>query len=820
MLKDLRHALRLLRNDPSTAVVMVLTIALGMGANAAMFGVVNGLLRPLPVKAPEQIVVLAAQTPGDETGFQFQLSYRQLQDLRREAGVFQDVFGTVLQLRGFSSGGRTTQFLASAVSGNYFSALGVVPAAGRLFRSGEGERPGGPLMVVLGYSFWQRKFGADPKAIGAQVRLDGHPATIAGVTAKGFHGIYAGADMDGYLLLNSLVTLDAFGGDFFANRALRGLTAFGRLKPDVTLAQAQAAVTVAARRLQSEYPETEKDIGVRVVPEVSARPIPLRILSRLVPLVRFLPPVLGGLVLLLATLNVGNILLARTAARQTELAIRAAIGANRTRLVRQLLTESLLLALLGAAAGVLAGYWATEALTASFDFAIDVPVLLDFSFDKRVFGYASLCTLLSGTLIGIWPALRVMGPELYEALRDGARGSSGPRTQRIQEMLVVGQLAGSLVLLICAGLFVRTLQGAQHVDLGFAADHLLTVRVNPKWAGYDQPRTEAFYRDLKRRVLAWPETRACSLAFSLPLAYYMSAMQVYFDEHPLPAGENPPEIGTNYIDAGYFETMRIPILRGRAFRDSDDERAPLVAIVNQTMAKRFWPDGDPIGKRFHAGSPDAPLTEIVGLARDSKYLAVFEQPLPYFYVPEAQHHEPWRVLQVRTAVPPETLEKRLDREIDALDANVPRSDLRTMTRSLGGAQGFLIFRVGAIQAGAMGILGLIVAMVGVYGVVSRGATQRTLEMGIRLALGATPVALVWTVLGRALWLIAAGAGAGLLAASVAARMLRGFLVGVASADPVIFLAVPLMLALAAILASYLPASRAARSDPMVVLRHD
>jgi predicted permease len=626
--------------------------------------------------------------------------------------------------------------------------------------------------------------------------------------------------MDGYMSLASLVSVNAFANDFFVNRAVRSLTVFGRLKPGVTLESAQAAVTVVARRLETQYPESEKGLRVRVVPELSARPIPMRIFSSLAPLIRFLPPVLGGLVLLLATLNVGNIFLARTAARQTEMAIRAALGANRTRLIRQMLTESVLLALLGAVVGLMLGNWATKAFAASIDFAVDLPLLLDFSFDLRVFSYALLSALTSGILTGFLPAFRFSRADLGGELRDGSGSPVGLWSQRVPGLLVVGQIAGSLVLLVCAQLFLRTLSSAERVDLGFPADHLLNVRMNPKWAGYDQHRTEAFYRELKRRVVAWPETRSASLAFSVPLGYYKSGMNVYFDERPLVPGEKPPVIGTNYIDSTYFDTMQIPILRGRAVRESDNESAPLVAVVNQTMANRFWPNQDPIGKRFHAGSADGPATEIVGLARDSKYLAVFEQPLPYFYVPEAQHYVPWRVLQVRTIAAPDTLAKRLEREIDSLDPNVPITDLQTMTRSLGGAQGFMLFRVGAIQASAIGIIGVIVALVGIYGVVSHAVAQRSRETGIRMALGATPLAVVGTIVGPALYLIAAGIAAGLVGAAAMTKILKGFLVGVSSADPVTFIVIPISLAMVAMAASFIPAARAARSDPMLALRRD
>ena len=817
--QDLRHAVRLLQKNASTTAVIVVTLALGMGANSAMFGVANGLLRPLPVKAPEQIVVLAAETPGDQTGFQFQLSYRGLQDLRQGTDVFQRLFGALLQIRGFSTGGKSSQFVCSAVSGEYFSTLGVRASAGRVFAPGEGEQAGASLLLVLGHSFWQKRFGGDPAVIGTQVRVDGKTATVVGVAAKEFHGLYSGVDMDGYMTLGSLISLDAFHRDFFSTRAVRSLTIFGRLKPGVTVAQAQAAVTVAARTIARQYPESEKGLSIRVLPEVSARPIPLPIVSSLSKLVRYLPPALGGLVLLISSLNVGNILLARITARRREMATRSALGATPARLIQYLIAESLLLAALGTVGGLIVGRWATHAFAASLDLAIDIPVMLDFSFDRRVFLYALLSTVCSGTLIGTWPAFRLARSGLNEALRDGARASGGRQSHRMQELIVVIQIAGSLMLLVCAGLFIRSLQDAQRVDLGFDPSHLLTVRMNPRWAGYDRQQSEAFYRDLKAKVKAWPETQAASVAFSTPLAYFMSGMKIYLNEKSLQPGEQPPVIGTNYVDDSYFDTMRIPVLRGRAFRKSDDEKAALVAIVNETMSKQFWPNENPLGKHFHAGSMDAPPMEVVGVARDSKYLTLFEQRLPYLYVPETQHYEPWQVLQIRTAVAPESLGTRLESQISSLDPNMPTSDLQTMARSLGGAQGFLSLRVGAMQASVMGMLGLVLASVGIYGVVSHRAAQQRVECGIRMALGATRVEVVASVLRRAVYLVAGGISAGLFLAVVVTKILKGLLPGISSADPIAFVLLPLLLASVAILASYIPARRAAHSDPMKVLRH-
>jgi putative ABC transport system permease protein len=446
---------------------------------------------------------------------------------------------------------------------------------------------------------------------------------------------------------------------------------------------------------------------------------------------------------------------------------------------------------------------------------------VDFSFDWRVFTYSMAAALFTGVFIGIWPALRASQARAGVALHDGDRSNSGgAQRQRMRSLLVVGQVAGSLVLLICAALFIRSLRGAQRLDLGFAPDHLLNARMNPLWAGYDQQRTKSFYQELERRVRAWPEVRSASLAFGVPLSPIMSGQPVFIEGRPQVPGEQPFMSGCNYVDPGYFQTMQIRILRGRAFLESDNETARRVAIVNETMANRYWPNEDPIGKRFHAGTPESPAWEVVGVAQDGKYLLVIESPLPFFYVPLDQNYLPMRVLQIRTSVPPESLSVRLEREIHSLDPGLPIAELKTMEQSLGSVQGFLIFRIGAVQTAAMGILGLVLALLGVYGVVSYGAAQRTREIGIRMALGATPRAILGMILGRGVWMVVAGVLVGLLGAALLARVLGYFLLFVSATDPLTFLAVPAVLAVAALWACYIPARRATRVDPTVALRHE
>jgi len=817
---DLRYAVRQYLREPGVTIVLLATMALGIGANTGVFSILNGLVRPLAARSPEQLVVIAADTKGDETGLRWRFSYQALQDFRNQTGKFSDVFAYSPRLGGLAFGTKTTQFMYSAITGNYFSALGIQPAAGRLLEPGEGENEGAPREVVLGYSFWQRRFGGDPTVLGQQVRVDGRPATVIGITPQNFRGTYEGMDMEGFVPLRSLVE-EPWAHELFTSRTVRPLTVFGRLKPGVSLGEAQSEMMVLTRRLEEQYPATDKGTGARVVPEPLARPVPIRAGMDMFPFIRFSLLFLAGLVLAVACMNIANILLVRATVREREMAIRAALGSGRGRLIRQMLTESLLLAMLGAIVGMILGKWASQSFADALPRMVsDLPVLFDTSFDWRVFTYALSAALLSGGLIGIWPAIRVSRAEPGAALHDGSRSnSSGSRRQRIRGLLVAGQVAGSLVLLVAAGLFVRSLQTAQSLDLGYAPDHVLNARMNPQWVGYDRQRTNDFYLELKRRVKAWPEVQSAGLAFSAPLGLIGSGESVYIEGRTVDPGEQAPSVGYNTVDESYFDTMKIAILRGRAFRDSDTETAPLVAIVNQTMAKRYWPNQDPIGKRFRMKSLESPPVEIVGVAHDSKNLFVVEGSLPYFYVPFTQVFSSMRVLHIRSLVDPQRLSNRLQQEVSALDPVMPVS-VQTMAAAVDGAQGFFLLRVGVIQAGGMGILGLLLAAVGVYGVMSYGATQRTREIGIRMALGATPQAVLGMILNQGVWMIVAGVVLGLMGAAAVTRVLTRFLFSVSLADPLVFFLAAALLGVVALWACYLPARRAMRVEPMVALRHE
>jgi predicted permease len=819
-LQDLHYAIRQLRKSAGFTALVVLTIALGIGANTAIFSCINGFLRPLPARSPEQLVVLAAQTKGDDAGWGFRLSFSVMNDFRRQAGRFSDVFGFNTLIGGLNADGKVTTFTYQSVSGNTFSALGIRPAAGRLFLPGEGEASGADTNIVLGYSYWQKRFAGDPHVVGRQVRMDGLPATIVGVVPRQFRGLMAGVEMDGYLPLN-IMPLHGFtpAAEFYGDRTARPLTLVARMRPDVTLAQAQSSVDVLSRQWERQYPATDKGITVRVIPEVLARPAPMRFLTEEIPLAATCLLVLSALVLLLACVNVVNLLLVRAGIRQREMAIRAALGSGRARLVRQMLTESGLLTLLGAGAGMLLGKWAGDVFIGSVNLGTSLPVKVDAALDWRVYAYALGAAAFTAVAIGVWPALRASRTDAAAVLHDGDRGTLGAGKQRVRSLLVVAQVAGSLILLIVAGLFVRSLDRVQHVNLGFAPDHLLTARINARDAGYNEARSREFYRELERRMRALPGVQTVSMAFSVPLSYFNQGEKVFVEGKTLAAGEQPPTAGMNPVDRDYFDTLRIPIVRGRAFTDADSGNSLRVAIVNQTMAARFWPNQEPLGKRFRI-EPEGPLWQVVGVARDSKYMVVFESPLPYFYLPLEQRFFYMRVLQLRTTAPPESLRTRVEQEIRRLDPDIPISDLQTMDQSLQGFMGFMMFRMGAQQAGALGLLGLVLAVIGVYGVVSYGASQRTREIGIRMALGAEPRDVAALVLGQGVRLVIAGIAVGLAGALAVGRLAGRVLFMISTTDPLTFGGVSLLLAAIALWACYLPARRAMRVDPMVALRHE
>lgn len=815
---DLRYAVRQLIKTPAFTVFAILILAFGIGTNTAIFSTVNGWLRPLPVRDPEQITIIAAQQKDDSLGIYY-LSYPALVDVRQQAGdSFSDLFAYQLGFGGLNVDGKSNSFAYSYVTGNYFSVLGLKPALGRLFLPNEGEQPNAAPAMVLGYSYWQKRFAGDPTVLGKQVKIDGKPTVIIGVAPKGFHGVYSVLDMGGYLPLSMMAQEDRWKG-MWDDRSQRVLAVLGRLRPAVSRTQAQASLNVIAQRLALQYPKTDAGISVRAVPERLARPIPQ--LASATPLIAGLFLILAGCVLLLACMNVANLMLVRANARQREMSVRAALGASRTLLIQQVLAESVLLALLSGALGVLLGN-ATTGLIASMRLGTRLPVLMDFSFDWRVFAYAMAMALITGVVVGLWPAMRVTHGNLNAALQeDGGRGGSGGvGRHRLRNILVVVQVAGSLMLLIVAARFVRSLQQAQHMSLGFDPDNVLNVMLDPSQAGYNQAQTTTFYRELKHRLASLPGVQSVSVAFAVPMGNYNDGSPVYLEDRPLNPEQQPPLVFLNRIDPDYFEVSRVALLRGRKFTDFDVASAPAVAIINQAMAARFWPQQDPIGKRFHIKTPTGPIVEIVGIAGDSKLFGYYSGPIPYFYLPFEQDFTAARIVQVRSSMPPDLLTTEIQQQVQALDPEMPVSDVQTMKEVMAGGNGFLTFRLGAILTAAMGLLGLMIGIVGIYGVVSSAANQRKREIGIRMAVGANHRNILSMVLGEGVRLVFIGCIVGLMAAFGLTRLMINFLVGVTVTDPVTVVPVALLLVGIALIACYVPARRAMRTDPIVALRND
>ncbi len=815
LLQDIRHGARLLWKSPGFTLVAVVTLALGIGANSAIFSVVNAfLLRPLPVKDPQQLVVVANSHP--ENGTPHRVSYLDYLDYRAQSGEFSNISAMRPDFLGVSTGGRAERVLAAFVTGNYFTMLGVSPALGRLILPSEGNTPGSDPVVVLDNAYWRRRFGGDPSVVGASVHVNGIPCTVIGVLPESFHGTYAIAEVAAYLPFG-MATMDPTAKDLFTKRDDHELRILARLKPGVSRAAAEASFQVVARRLQQEYPATDKGIRMHVIPERLARPEPET--GAQVPLVAGVFLSLVGLVLLVACVNVVNLLLARASVRSKEIAIRAALGAGRVRLLRQMLTESLLLAALGGALGAGVGEWASRML-ASVKLPGDIPFYFNFGMDWRVFLYGTAMALAAGILSGVVPALRASRADVLEVLREGGRGPGNDGRHRFRDVLVVGQVAGSLMLLVAAGLFVRSLSNARNVDLGFRPDHLLVMGMDPAQQGYDEARGRALFREIEQRVRALPGVQSATLAFTYPMNYDNLGAYVRTEEQPPEAAKRNPVAAYNSVGADFFETMGTPILRGRALTAQDQESSLRVAVVNQTMAQRLWPGADPIGKRFYYdAAPNQPI-EVVGVAKNGKYQWMFEDPTPNFYLPIGQDYHSERALVVRTAGAPEDLGLSVVKEIHALNADLPVNDVMSMEQALNGANGFFLLNMGAGCAAALGGLGLVLALVGVYGVVSYAASRRTHEIGIRMALGADRGNILGMVLARGFGLVLAGIGAGIVASLGLTRFLANLLFGIRPADPITFVGVALILAAVSLLACYLPARRATRVDPLVALRYE
>ena len=818
-IKDVRFALRTLAKNPGFAAIGIVTLALGMAANTTVFSVVNGfLLRPLPVSHPEQITVLALKQSSVPGTYRF--SYPTYTDLRNQAETFSEVFAFHPALAGISVDHVSDHCLISRVSSNYFSALDIQPAFGRFILPTEGGVPGADPIIVLGYSYWRRRFAGDPKIVGQKVELNNRSFTVIGVAPREFHGTYSVMDMDAYVPLSAETGSDPDNPvqKNWVSREARSLTVMGRLKPGISMKQAQSSLNVAAERIAQAHPDTEKGLTVQLFPEKLARPEPDA--ENPIPATSIAFMSLAALVLLVACFNIANVLLVRATVRRRETAIRAALGASQGRLIRQYLVESLLLALLGGAAGLVLASWASGFLS-SLSLGTDLPLRFDFRPDARVYLFALAAVLFTGLFVGMMPALRAARANVSAVLHEGGRGSSsGPRRQFTRNALVVAQVAGSLLLLIVAGLFVRSLEKAEKMNLGFNPDHVLDLSVDVEQVGYKEPQSRAAYRDIDKRIAALPGVQSVAEAFIVPMGYVSADDRIWLEEHPYAAGQQPAEVMYNQVTPSYLDTLQMQLLRGRKFSDADSEKAPLVAIINETMAKKFWPNEDALGKHFGIKGANGPFMEVIGIVQDAKIQNPTANPQPFYYVPFEQSYNSLRTIHVRTSVAPESLALQVQSAIHEAVPNVPVTQVKTMNEALQGANGFFLFRFGAQLTLAMGLLGLILAVVGIYSVVSYAAAQRTQEIGIRVAMGASPQDILKMILRQGLSVVGVGVAVGLMLALAGTRVMSGLIVGIKPTDPLTFAVVLSLLTAIALFACWVPARRATRIDPLVALRYE
>jgi predicted permease len=798
--QDLRFGLRLLRKNPGFTAVAVLTLALNIGANAAIFDVVNGvLLKPLPYKEPDRIVRVFENSPRFP---KFPISPANFLDYRERNDVFEDFATFARGDLDLSVNDRPERLTGMRVSHGFFHLLGFEPELGRAFLPID-EINGNEHVAIISRALWERSFGKDAAIIGAPVTLSGMSFTIIGVIGSGlqhvggdYHSLPHGGNVDVWWPL----TMDP------KVRTSHFLNAIARLKPGITREQAEARMNVIAQQLEEQHPE-DKDWRIRIVSLrdeiVGGAQTMLLILFGA-----------AGFVLLIACVNIANLLLATATTRQKEIAVRTALGAGRFRLIRQMLTESLLIAVAGGVVGLLVARWGIEALVALGP--KQIPRLHMLSLDWRTFAFALTASLLTGALFGLAPALQISRVNLNESLKEGGRGSSGgSRHNRLRGLLVIAEVSLAFVLLIGAGLLMRTFFYLQNVDPGFNPERVLTATIDLPGARYSTGRkASSFYRELIGRLAALPGVQGAAATSDLPWTGYDENTSFGIEGRQFSDDEDP-SAQYHFATPDYFRTLGIPLLAGRFFSEADDADAPRVIVINKSMADRYWPDADAVGKRVRLWGETRMIAGIVGDFKDSPGEL---RAKPGFFFPVNQQAQRNLVLVVRTERDPMSLLAAMRSEIAALDKELPLSDARTLEQIASAAVARTRFTMLLLSVFAG--VALLLAAVGIYGVVSYSVTQRTHEIGIRVALGAQRRDVIGLVARHGMTLVVAGMGAGLAAALVLTRVMSSLLFGVSVADPITFFGIAVLLMGVALGACFVPARRAMKMDPMVALRHE
>ncbi|HYV72796.1 MAG TPA: ABC transporter permease [Candidatus Binatia bacterium] len=820
--QDIRFAFRMLIKNPGFSAIAILSLALGIGANTTIFTVVNAiLLHPLPVKDITRLVeVDTIDTKTRVTAANFTkmgMSYPNCQDYIRQNQVFSGLVCWVGPIPLTWSGGtEPKQVLGQMVSANYFELLGVSPIAGRFFLPDEDTKPGGNNVAVLSYNLWVNKFGSDLNIIGKVITLNATPYTIVGIGPPGFKGLFTFGNAEEIWIPISMYpqVLAGFFKEFFNDRRFLTTTVFGRLKDGISIGAAEASLKTIASQLEKAYPKDNASRSVALTPLADAA-VGVNNHDQFV-LIGGLMMGIVGLVLLIACVNVANLLLAQAARREKELTLRAALGASGRRVFRQLLTESLVLAILAGGIGIAIAYGG-RALLWSFrpPFIRDGDV--DISFDSHVLFFTLGVSLVTAVLIGLAPAIKLARPNLIEVLKVGGRGGSVSWARnRFRSLLVVTEIALALVALVGAGLFVRSMQNAQRVDPGFESKNLFVFGFDLGALHYEEGRGQQFFRSAIERAEGSPGVASATIASNFPLGGGLSRT-VFPEGQDEASGYRGTLTQLDDIAPNYFKTLRIPLVSGREFTDSDRKDTTLVAVINEAMAKHFWPGQNAVGKRFHFfGEKD--LREVVGVVRDTVVNNIGEEPQPLAYLPVAQDFSPLATMQVRTNGRPEGVIPMVRSNVQSLDNSLALTNWNTVKELLD--QGLWAPRMGAALLSVFGGIALILAVVGVYGVLSYSVTQQTPEIGIRMAMGASTNNVLRLVVKQGMRLAIIGLITGLVIAFAAMRLMSSLLFGISAHDPLIFGGVALILATAAVLACYIPARRAARVDPLVALRYE
>jgi len=790
----------MLARNPAFAIVAVLTLALGIGANTAIFSLVNAIiLRPLPFPDSRQLVLALGRTKQvSRTG----ISYPDFEDWRKQNRSFTDLSLWISQSVNLTGTERPDRVRGSFVSANFFPMLGVAPAMGRGFLPGE-DQPGSDRVAVVNYSLWKNRFGGDPDFIGKQLTLNGALFTVVGILPENFE---FPVDPDRVEIWLPVTAHPNFSPD----RKDTNLVALGRMNPGVTLVQAQAEMTAIARNLAKEYPDTDGQrdavvISLQEAVNENLRPVILVLFTAV------------GFVLLIACANVVNLMLARTAARGKELAVRATLGAARLRLIRQMLTETLLIWIAGGALGLIAGYWALPALLAAAP--VSLPPGIPIKIDGPVFAFTCLVAALAGLISGLGPALQFSQPDLNQSLKKGGR-SSGESTgpARMRTLLLVSQVALSLILLAGAGLMIKTITRLSGVDPGYQPKNLLTLEYRLPQSKYKEGALQwNFHHQVVERVSALPGVRSASVAIGIPFSGNIGKEPIVLLDRPQPPPGQEPVAEFYLADSNYFSTMGIPLIAGRAFLKSDQVGTPSVALINRTMARHLWPDSDPIGKQIELLDDKKPAT-IVGIVGDIRQSSLSDPAPAQVYFAYAQNPDIFATLVVRTEGDPMSMANAVRQAVWSIDSDQPMWKVRSlesmMARSIGDRR--YLAQLLSVYSG----LALLLVAVGIYGVLSYSVSQRIQEIGVRMALGAQPADVLGHILRRGMAMVLVGIALGWAGALGVTRLMSKLLFGVTPSDPATFLIGASILTVAALLACYLPARRAMRVDPMVALRYE